>query len=295
MQPRSGSVLFDLKAAPPPPAPAVSEAAVVPASAPPPPPAVSEAVVVELDDSTAAQSLKPKPSEVLLQSMPSDQFVEPSSPKARESLQSMSGHRSHELFGEDELDPPEFDQPALASAVWDVDVTEKFISEEIGYGIFAKRICPGEFFLTTYDGPRVDSATGRVLFECPHSLSVEKSFQEPHHVSWKRGEKWGPYERGHCLLMNRQSSQQSCIDGTFSSQPFLYEEPFHGGIGFGACLNSGRNPQVNNVELRWKPNSNLAGLDGIHPSLRQVQLYTQTQSHFMLPTSHGTRHASSQV
>jgi hypothetical protein len=105
--------------------------------------------------------------------------------------------------------------------------------------------------LTSYDGPRVDCRTGTVLHECPRSLEVEKFFQAPHDGCWKRSGKWGLYEKGHCVLNARQASQDVCIDGTFSSQPFLHYIPFHGGIGFGSCLNSGANSGVNNVELRW--------------------------------------------
>ncbi len=113
--------------------------------------------------------------------------------------------------------------------------------------------------LTSYDGPQVDSRTGTILHECQRSLQVEQSFQNPHDVGWKRSGKWGLYERGHCVLSERQTSQNTCIDGTFSSQPFLHSLPFHGGIGFGACLNSGANSTFNNVELKWRWDPNLYG------------------------------------
>jgi hypothetical protein len=90
------------------------------------------------------------------------------------------------------------------------------------------------------------------LHECPRSLKVEQLFQAPHEVGWKRSGKWGPYERGHCLVNERRLSETTCIDGTFSSQPFLHSLPFHGGIGFGSGLNSGANYSHNNVCLKWR-------------------------------------------
>jgi hypothetical protein len=53
------------------------------------------------------------------------------------------------------------------------------------------------------------------------------------------------------VLSERRLSETTCIDGTFSSQPFLHSLPFHGGIGFGSGLNSGANPTHNNVCLKW--------------------------------------------
>jgi hypothetical protein len=48
-----------------------------------------------------------------------------------------------------------------------------------------------------------------------------------------------------------------CIDGTFSSQPFLFTEGFHGGTGFGANFNSGKGIFVN-IKKLYKRSSRFA-------------------------------------
>jgi hypothetical protein len=122
-----------------------------------------------------------------------------------------------------------------------IDVEQRWISEEMGYGIFALRKLPADTLVTTYDGPRVDSHTGEVLFECPltHQIELNYAYQN----KFKRSKKWGNYEREHCVLL--EHSNDVCIDGTFSSQPFLFEEGFHGRTGFGASFNSGSSQFVN--------------------------------------------------
>jgi len=170
------------------------------------------------------------PSDVLLREMPSNQFQEGShSP-------------SH--------DGASFD------VVWGVHVTARFINNEIGFGCFALTDLPPEIKVTNYDGPRCNPDTGKVLFECPHTLSVEQSFP----TRWRRSGKWGPYERSHCILVKRLATSNTCIDGSFSAQPFLFSEPYHGGIGFGALLNSGTSSGTDpssNVVLIWRRDPNL--------------------------------------
>jgi hypothetical protein len=122
-----------------------------------------------------------------------------------------------------------------------IDVEERWISEEIGYGIFALKEIPPNTDVTTYDGPRVDCHTGEVLFECPWTHQIEQNYTAQ--KKFNRSKKWGDYEREHCVLL--EHSGDVCIDGTFSSQPFLFAEGFHGRTGFGASFNSGSSHFVN--------------------------------------------------
>jgi hypothetical protein len=122
-----------------------------------------------------------------------------------------------------------------------IDVEARWISEDIGYGIFTLRELPSDTLVTTYDGPRVDCRTGEVLFECPWTHSIEKKYTAE--KKFNRSKKWGHYEREHCVLL--EHSNDVCIDGTFSSQPFLFKEGFHGSTGFGASFNSGSSQFVN--------------------------------------------------
>ena len=180
-------------------------------------------------------------SDRLLQTMPLDQFVEPSS-------------------------PPRARMDAF-TVVWGVNVEERWINEEVGYGIYALTDIPPSTDVTTYDGPRVNPDTGEVLFEHPHSLSVEQSFP----TQWKRSGKWGPYERSHCVLVKRLVRSNTCIDGSFASQPFVFGEPYHGGIGFGPLLNAGTGSGADashNVILEWRRDYSLA--EDIHGVLDQV-------------------------
>jgi hypothetical protein len=122
-----------------------------------------------------------------------------------------------------------------------IDVQSIYISDDMGYGIFMMRDIPVDTLVTTYDGPRVDSRTGEVIFECPFTHSIETKYTANNQFT--RSRKWGDYEREHCVLL--EHSNDVCIDGTFSSQPFLFHEGFHGGTGFGASFNSGRGEFVN--------------------------------------------------
>ena len=118
-----------------------------------------------------------------------------------------------------------------------IDTEARWISEEIGYGIFTLRVIPRETMVTRYDGPRVDCQTGQVLFECPITESIEKIYASSKKHKWVRSRKWGNYEREHCVLLEHSSTV--CICGTFSSQPFLFSEAFHGGAGYASSFNSG--------------------------------------------------------
>ena len=122
-----------------------------------------------------------------------------------------------------------------------IDVEARWISADVGYGMFAMRRIIGPVDVTTYDGPRVDCRTGEVLFECPWTHEIEKKYTAE--KKFNRSKKWGDYEREHCVLL--EHSNDVCIDGTFSSQPFLFKEGFHGRTGFAASFNSGCSQFVN--------------------------------------------------
>ena len=168
---------------------------------------------------------------------------------------------------EEPVSPPPARMDAF-TVVWGVNVEARWIDEEVGYGIYALTDIPPHTDVTTYDGPRMNPATGKVCFEHPHSLSVEQSFP----TQWKRSGKWGLYERSHCVLVKRLARCNTCIDGSFSSQPFLFAEPFHGGIGFGALLNGGTGSgadATHNVILDWRrdyslPEDRDGVLDQVH-------------------------------
>ena len=136
------------------------------------------------------------------------------------------------------------DMPSLEDIVWlqlGIDVEERYISDDMGYGMFMLREIPNDCYVTTYDGPRVDCRTGEVILECPFTYAIESKYIAE--KKFIRSRKWGDYEREHCVLL--EHSNDVCIDGTFSSQPFLFSEGFHGGTGFGANFNSGRGEFVN--------------------------------------------------
>jgi hypothetical protein len=134
-----------------------------------------------------------------------------------------------------------------------IDVEERWISNEMGYGIFCLKEIPADVDVTTYDGPRVNCHTGEILFECPFTHGIEKKYTAS--KQFTRSRKWGDYEREHCVLL--EHSNDVCIDGTFSSQPFLFTEGFHGGTGFGANFNSGKGIFVN-IKKLYKRSSRFA-------------------------------------
>lgn len=146
-----------------------------------------------------------------------------------------------------------------------IDVEARWISEEMGYGIFCINSLPGGSLdvngkynstpVTTYSGHMVHSKTGEVLIECPKTQLSEKKYKK----KWTRSRKWGPYEREHSVLLQHDSNVS--IDGTYSSQPFLFTEAFHGGVGFAASCNAGASGACNmkklqrrNPELPYDPN-----------------------------------------
>ena len=153
---------------------------------------------------------------------------------------------------------------------WGIDVEHRWISEDVGYGIFALREFPSDILVTSYDGTLVDCRTGEVLFECPLTESIEKKYTASKQHKWTRSRKWGHYEREHCVLL--QHSSTVCIDGTFSSQPFLFTEAFHGGTGFGASFNSGALGFCNMKKV-YKRSSRFR--QDPRSQLNEVHMYTQ--------------------
>jgi hypothetical protein len=75
----------------------------------------------------------------------------------------------------DEQLPTDSTDGALINDVYlqmGIDVEARWISEEVGYGIFALKEVPSGVLVTTYDGPRVNCRTGEILFECPFKKSI---------------------------------------------------------------------------------------------------------------------------
>ena len=156
---------------------------------------------------------------------------------SQDALAAMSSSASNVVFNA-ESDEAEADDVYLQ---YGIDVEARWISTEVGYGMFTMRRIIGPVDVTTYDGPRVDCRTGEVLFECPWTHEIEKKYTAE--KKFNRSKKWGDYEREHCVLL--EHSNDVCIDGTFSSQPFLFKEGFHGRTGFAASFNSGCSQFVN--------------------------------------------------
>jgi hypothetical protein len=142
-----------------------------------------------------------------------------------------------------DLHPPNAEETPF-QIIWGVNVEARWIDTYIGNGTFAVTDLPPNIYVTDYDGHRCDPQSGVILRTCARTLKVERDF--PQH--YRQGS-WGSFQKSHCVLVERKGSV--CIDGTFSAQPFLFQEPFHGSIGFGSLLNAGANSEVCNVSLEW--------------------------------------------
>jgi hypothetical protein len=156
----------------------------------------------------------------------------------------------------DEQLPTDSTDGALINDVYlqmGIDVEARWISNDMGYGIFSLKEIPADVNVTTYDGPRVNCHTGEILFECPFTHGIETKYTTC--KQFTRSRKWGDYENEHCVLLEHSNDVR--IDGTFSSQPFLFTEGFHGGTGFGASFNSGKGIFVN-IKKLYKRSSRFA-------------------------------------
>jgi hypothetical protein len=132
--------------------------------------------------------------------------------------------------------------------IWNVTLEARWINEDIGYGMFALTDTPDATYITSYEGHRRDPTTGQILMECPHTLEVEQSFRN----HYSRSDEWGQFQKSHCVLVERISSSNVCIDGVLAACLFLFSEPFHASLGFGSVFNAGANSMVSNITCVWR-------------------------------------------